>query len=519
MEQQEKNKSRILKTKNPGFTMDHGRVPPQALDLEEVVLGALLLEPNSLNVVVDILHPEVFYKDAHKRIFSAIQRLFPSGSPIDILTVGEELRRTKEIETIGGPYYLAFLTNRVVSGANIEFHARILVQKYIQRKLIEISSEIIHDAYDEGNDVFELLNSAEDKLFKVNEQNLRRSYSAMPNILMSAREQIERAYKHQGNVVGVPSGFQALDKLTGGWQPSDLIIVAARPAMGKTAFVLSMARNMTLEYKKPVAFFSLEMSAVQLVMRIISSEAKISSDSLRKGDLTEAQWQKLGDVINDLSEAPLFIDDTAALSVFELRAKARRLKQQFDIQAIIIDYLQLMTAKIDSSGNREQEIATISRSLKALAKELNIPIITLSQLSREVEKRGGSKRPQLSDLRESGAIEQDADMVIALYRPEYYLKEGNPEMMKNDFQGADIKNLAEIIILKHRNGPIDTVNLKFISQYARFTDEESYEYNAFINEMNQIALGGRGGITIGSKMNKERSETDIYNPADDDQPF
>ncbi|MDD4087700.1 MAG: replicative DNA helicase, partial [Bacteroidales bacterium] len=400
--------------------LQHGRVPPQAVDLEEVVLGAMMLEKDAVNAIIDILNPEVFYKDAHQKIFKAIHQLFSKSEAIDILTVTNELKSMGELEIVGGPYYISQLTNRVVSAANIEFHARILIQKYIQRELIMISSDIIKDAYEDTTDVFDLLDKAESGLFAVSESNLRRSFEAMPELVKRAIEDIENARNSDANLRGVPSGYTDLDRITQGWQKSDLIILAARPSMGKTAFALNLARNAAVDFNKPIAFFSLEMSSVQLVTRLISSETYLAAEKLRKGDLQEYEWQQLNTKINPLVNAQMYIDDTPQLSIFELRAKCRRLKQQFDIQMVFIDYLQLMTAGGDNRGNREQEISNISRSLKSLAKELDIPVLALSQLSRNVESRPGSKKPILSDLRESGAIEQDADMVIFIYRPEYY---------------------------------------------------------------------------------------------------
>jgi replicative DNA helicase len=462
-----------------------GKIPPSDLETEEVVLGALLIEPNALATVIDILQPEVFYKEAHQRIFAAILALYPIGEPIDVITVTNYLRKNGEIDFIGGPAYIAQLTDRVISAANIEYHSRILIEKYIQRKLIEISNNIITEAYDATSDAFDILNEAENALFQINEQNLRRSFRSMPSVLQVVREQIETAYKNQGEYTGVVTGYYHLDQLTGGLQPSDLIIIAARPGMGKTAFALSMARNMAVEFGLPIAFFSLEMTAPQLVIRILSAQTQISSERIRKGELDDMEWMTLNEAMNKLSNVKLFLDDTPALSIFELRAKARRLKQAYDIQAIYIDYLQLMTAKIDRNSNREQEIASISRALKALAKELNIPVIALSQLSRDVEKRSGTKRPQLSDLRESGAIEQDADIVIGIYRPEYYMKE---EQVDEDKLAA-VKNKAEIILLKHRNGPLGTVNLYFLNQFALFTDEDisniNFEKQVFESKINE----------------------------------
>ncbi|MBO4573853.1 MAG: replicative DNA helicase [Bacteroidales bacterium] len=442
-----------------------GRIPPQAVDLEEVVLGALMLEKEAVNAVIDILSPEVFYKEAHQIIFEAIKDLFTKSEPIDILTVTNHLKSTGDLEAVGGPYYISQLTNRVVSSANIEYHSRIILQKYIQRRLIQISSETIKDAYEDSADVFDLLDSAENKLFQISENNLRRNYDQMPDLVKLAIDDIEKAKNAGSTLRGVPSGYTALDRITQGWQKSDLIILAARPSMGKTAFALNMARNAAVDFNKPIAFFSLEMSSVQLVTRLISSETSLTADKLRTGQLAEYEWQQLNTKVSPLINAKLFIDDTPQLSVFDLRAKCRRLKQQHDIQMVFIDYLQLMTAKTEKNGNREQEISNISRSLKSLAKELNIPVLALSQLSRSVETRPGSKKPILSDLRESGAIEQDADMVIFIYRPEYY-------GLSEDEDHSSTKGKAVINIAKHRNGKLGDVELRFVGQYARFEDLE-----------------------------------------------
>jgi replicative DNA helicase len=448
--------------------LQHGRIPPQATDLEEVVLGAMMLEREALNAVIDILKPEVFYKDAHQKIFTAIHNLFHKSETIDILTVTNEIRTMGELDLVGGPYYISQLTNRVVSGANIEFHARIILQKFIQRELIRISSTIIKDAYEDTTDVFDLLDKAEQGLFSVSESNLRRNFFSMTDLIKLAIQDIESARHSPTNLRGVPSGYSDLDRITSGWQKSDLIILAARPGMGKTAFALNIARNIVVDFNKPAAFFSLEMSSIQLVTRLISSETMLPADKLRRGDLQEHEWQQLHTRIAPLVNANLFIDDTPQLSVFELRAKCRRLKQQHDIQMVFVDYLQLMTTGGDNRGNREQEISNISRSLKSLAKELDIPVLALSQLSRNVESRPGSKKPILSDLRESGAIEQDADMVIFIYRPEYY-------NLGNEEEGNNVKGLAVINIAKHRNGKLGDVDLRFIGQFARFTELEPSE--------------------------------------------
>lgn len=477
-----------------------GKLPPQALDLEEATLGALMLEKDALTKVIDILHPNSFYKDSHRLIYGAIRNLFERSEPIDILTVTNELKKKGELDIVGGPYYITQLTNRVASAANIEFHSRIILQKHIQRELIRISSETIRDAYEDTSDVFMLLDRAEKNLFEIAKGNISRNYQDMGTMVSDAFKQIEAARLHGTGITGVQSGFTELDRITSGWQKSDLIILAARPGMGKTAFVLSLARNAAIGFGRPIAFFSLEMSSVQLVQRLISSETGIPSDKLRKGTLDEHEWNKLISMTGKLSAAPVFIDDTPSLSVFDLRSKCRRLKSLHNVELIVIDYLQLMRSDVDSkNGNREQEISNISRSLKAIAKELNVPIIALSQLSRAVETRGGSKRPQLSDLRESGAIEQDADMVTFIYRPEYY-------GLEFDEENNSTKGIAEIIIAKHRNGALDTVKLKFINQLAKFTDLD-------YNEVGSSAGGGsvtdypNNRIIIGSRMNDMAEDT------------
>ncbi len=475
---------------------NQGRIPPQAVDLEEVVLGALMLEKEAVNAVIDILTPEAFYKEAHQKIFKAIKELFGKSEPIDILTVTNELKQSGDLELVGGAYYISKLTNRVVSAANIEYHARIIMQKHIQRELIVISSETINKAFEDTTDVFDLLDSAENKLFQVSENNLRRSYNSMQDLVNKAITEIQNAKNSDQKLRGVPSGYTELDRITQGWQKSDLIILAARPSMGKTAFALNLARNAAVDFHRPVAFFSLEMSSVQLVTRLISTETSLTADKLRSGDLAEHEWQQLNTKVTPLIDAPIYIDDTPQLSIFELRAKCRRLKQQHDIQMIFIDYLQLMTAKTERGGNREQEISMISRSLKSLAKELEIPVLALSQLSRSVEQRPGSKKPILSDLRESGAIEQDADMVMFIYRPEYY---------KNEQENPDLpQGFTCIDIAKHRNGKLGEVNLRFVGQYARF-EEFGQDRLASADE---ITLGpnpnfNSNTMIVGSKMNEE----------------
>ena len=486
-----------------------GKLPPQALDLEEAVLGALMLEKDALSAVIDILSPDVFYTESHQKIFLAIRTLFEKSSPVDILTVVAQLRQQGDLEIIGGAYYITELTNRVASAANIEYHARIISQKYIQRELIKISTEIINNAYEDTSDVFELLDSAEKKLFDIAQNNLRRESRKMDDIIRESIHQLEELRKKTDGLTGVASGFTALDRITSGWQPSDLVIIAARPAMGKTAFVLSCARNAAVQFGKPVVVFSLEMSSVQLVNRLISGETEIEQEKIRKGHLEDWEWEKLHNKIGTLEQSPLFIDDTPALNIFEFRAKCRRLKAQHDIQLIIVDYLQLMHAQGDNrSGNREQEIGSISRGLKQLAKELNVPIVALSQLSRNVENRpGASKRPQLSDLRESGSIEQDADMVLFLYRPEYY-------GLTEDEQGRSTAGIGEIIIAKHRNGETGIVPLKFVGKYVKFQDLETDFGNDNANPFSGIGPSNTfetpfKSITLSSKANDHMEDSDI----------
>ena len=489
-----------------------GKLPPQALDLEEAVLGALMLEKDALSAVIDILKPDVFYKDSHQKIFEAIQALFQRSSPVDILTVTAQLRQQGDLEMIGGAYYITELTNRVASAANIEYHARIISQKFIQRELIRISTEIISNAYEDTTDIFDLLDHAEKNLFDIAQYNLRRDSRKMDDIIRESLENLEKIKDKVDGLTGVPSGFTALDRITSGWQPSDLVIIAARPAMGKTAFVLSCARNAAVQFNKPVVFFSLEMSSVQLVNRLIYGETEIEQEKIKRGHLAEWEWQKLHSKIGALTEAPLFIDDTPALNIFEFRAKCRRLKAQYDIQMIIIDYLQLMHGKSDGKGgNREQEIGSISRALKSVAKELNVPVIALSQLSRAVETRpGAAKKPVLSDLRESGSIEQDADMVLFLYRPEYY-------GLTEDEQGRSTIGIGEVIVAKHRNGETGTVPLRFVGKYVKFIDLEEDFSNAGSTNPNPFA-------GMSPSQDFEKSNNFIIRPSrmddlDDEQLF
>nr|WP_298993314.1 replicative DNA helicase [uncultured Polaribacter sp.] len=467
------DKSRII-------SLEKGKIPPQAVDLEEAVLGAMMIDKKGIDDVIDILHSDAFYDVKHQEVYAAIYELFQNSEPIDLLTVSNLLRKKGKLDLVGGDFYLIRLTQKVASSAHIEFHARIILQKYIQRRLISISSEIIESSYDESTDVFDLLDEAEGKLFEVTQGNLKKSSEDAGSLVKQALKKIQEIGNQEG-MSGLATGFTKLDQLTSGWQPSDLIIIAARPGMGKTAFVISMAKNMAIDFNHAVAVFSLEMSSVQLITRMISSETGLTSEKLRKGNLEPHEWEQLNVKVKKLSDAPIFIDDTPSLSIFDLRAKARRLVSQHNVRIIVIDYLQLMTAGGNGKGggNREQEISTISRNLKALAKELNVPVIALSQLSRAVETRGGSKRPLLSDLRESGAIEQDADIVSFIFRPEYY---GMTEWDDDDHTPCE--GQGEFIVAKHRNGGLDNIRLKFTGHLAKFSDLEEGFSSEFQSSMN-----------------------------------
>jgi replicative DNA helicase len=486
-----------------------GRISPQAPELEEAVLGALILEQNAYSIVSEILKPECFYRHEHQEIYKAITNLFMKQQPIDLLTVVEELKIEGTLKQVGGIHYVSELTKKVASAGHIEYHARIIWQKYLQREIIRISSELQSKSYDESTDVNDLLEEAENSFFSLSQGQMKREVMQINPVIEEALERIREAGKSTDKLSGVPSGFTDLDRITSGWQRSDLIIIAARPAMGKTAFVLSMARNIAVEHKRPVAIFSLEMSNVQLVNRLIVSETELSSEQIKNGRLSREEWNQLDSKITKLIDAPIYIDDTAGLSVFELRAKCRRLKSKHDIGIIIIDYLQLMNASGMNPGSREQEVSLISRSLKGLAKELDIPIIALSQLNRGVESRtGDAKRPQLADLRESGAIEQDADMVLFIHRPEYY-------KITVDAEGNSLIGLAEIIIAKHRNGATGEIFLRFKQHLARFQDYDEIfdeategEFNqTFESKMNNGGTPYPGADVLSDPLGEEESES------------
>ncbi len=477
-------------------TMQMGKVMPHSMELEEAVLGAILIDKNALPAVLDLLREEVFYKPAHQKIYDIIIDLFQRSQVIDVLTVHNELKKKKLLDEVGGANYIIDLSNKVGSAANIEFHARILVQKFIQRELIRVSSDVIKDSYEDAKDVFELLDDAEKSLFDITDQNLNTAYESLGGLAVKVQKEIEEISNKDEAVTGISTGFEELDNILLGWQPSDLIILAARPGMGKTAFALSLARNAALA-GHPTAIFSLEMSKMQLTQRLLAMESEVNSKKIRNGQLEEYEWQNIHDAVERMSSIPVYIDDTPGINIFELRAKCRRMKQNHNVELIIIDYLQLMTsAPNQNRGNREQEISSISRALKGMAKELNVPVITLSQLSRAVETRkSNDKRPQLSDLRESGAIEQDADIVSFVFRPDYYDK-GDDE-----YEGP--KDVAEIIISKHRNGSLGTVELKFIKELTKFTELENpfFPKSGGGNPMDDPLSSSSKVITKTSKMN------------------
>ncbi|MDX1546068.1 MAG: replicative DNA helicase [Rhodothermales bacterium] len=447
-----------------------GRVPPQATDVEQSVLGAMLIEREAIPRAIEVLAPDAFYDARHQKIYTAVLSLFERGNPVDLITLTDELKRRGELDETGGAYYLTELTTRVASAANVEYHARIIAEKALLRKMIETMTVLVGQAYDPASDAFELLDAAESEIFRISESQLRRAASSMNEVLKQTLAHLESIHGREGGITGVPSGFHRLDDMTGGWQNSDLIIIAARPSMGKTAFSLACARNAATHPERPagVAIFSLEMSAQQLAQRLLTSEARVDAQRARTGRLAEEDWPRLARAAGRLSAAPIFIDDTPGLGILELRAKCRRLKAEHDIGLVIVDYLQLMHGtNLGRNANREQEIAQISRSLKGLAKELNVPVIALSQLSRAVETRGGDKRPQLSDLRESGSIEQDADVVAFIYRAERY-------GITVDENGNSTEGIGEILIGKQRNGPIGDVKLAFVHQFARFENLTTY---------------------------------------------
>lgn len=466
----------------------YGHLQPQATDIERAVLGALMIDKDAFSVVSEILHPETFYENRHQSIYAAIQTLSMNEKPVDIMTVVEQLKHDEKLADVGGPAYIVELSSHVASSANIEYHARILAQKYMARQLISFTSVIQTKAFDESQDVDELMQEAEGSLFELSQKNMRQDYTQIGPVLTQAIKILQQAAGNTNGLTGITTGYTDLDDKTSGWQKSDLVIIAGRPAMGKTAFALSLAKNIAVDAGIPVAFFSLEMSNVQLVNRLISNVSEVSGKKILNGQLDEEEWKRLDRNIRRLENAPMYIDDTPGMSIFEMRTKARRLVREKGVQIIMIDYLQLMNANGARFGSRQEEVSTISRSLKGLAKELDIPILALSQLNRSVESRETpeGKRPQLSDLRESGAIEQDADMVLFVHRPEYY-------RIYQDEKGNDLHGMAQIIIAKHRKGATGDVLLNFRGEFTRFQNPTD----------NMMAPSDGDGEYIGSRMNND----------------
>ncbi|MDR3250804.1 MAG: replicative DNA helicase [Tannerella sp.] len=495
---------------------DPGKVQPQSLELERAVLGALMLEKEAFSTVSSDLRQDFFYDKKHGLIYKAIVNLSSENRPIDLLTVGEQLKKNGDLAAAGGLTYLAGLTDNVVSSAHLEFHSKIIAQKYIARELIMFTGAIQEKAFDDTKDVEELMQEAEGKLFDISQKNIKKDAIQIDPVINEAIAAINNAAARKDGLSGVSSGFTLLDRITSGWQNSDLIIIAARPSMGKTAFVLSMAKNMAINHKTPVAIFSLEMSNVQLVNRLISNVCELEGEKLKSGKLAQHEWEQLDIKVKDLFYAPIYVDDTPSLSIFELRTKARRLVREHGVKCIIIDYLQLMNASGMQYGSREQEVSIISRSLKGLAKELNLPIIALSQLNRLVETRTGEgKRPQLSDLRESGAIEQDADMVCFIHRPERY-------GVTHDSEGKDLTGLAEIIVAKHRNGAIGDLWLSFRKEFVRFENINDYVGDHEYTSKEIRTDGGRDFSSQAVGNNDDfanRRQNDPFGGSNDGMPF
>ena len=463
----------------------YGHLQPQAREIEQVVLGALMIDKDAFSMISEIVRPETFYEPRNQKVYQAIQTLSMAEKPVDIITVTEQLKHDGTLEEVGGPAYIVELSSHVASSAHIEYHAHILAQKFLARQLISYASMIETKAFDETVDIDELMQEAEGSLFELSQKNMRQDYTQIDPVLTQAVNILQKAAENAGGLTGIPTGYTDLDDKTSGWQNSDLVILAGRPAMGKTAFALSLAKNIAIDQRIPVAFFSLEMSNVQLVNRLISNVCEVSGKKILNGQLDDDEWRRLDKNLRKMQGAPMYIDDTPGLSIFELRTKARRLVREKGVKMIMIDYLQLMNANGMKFGSRQEEVSTISRSLKGLAKELDLPILALSQLNRTVENREGidGKRPQLSDLRESGAIEQDADMVLFVHRPEYY-------HILQDEKGNDLRGMAQIIIAKHRKGATGDVLLTFRGEFTRFQ-----------NPNDDFLPPTGGGEIVGSRMN------------------
>jgi replicative DNA helicase len=459
-----------------GKGLEEIRATPQAVEVEQAILCAMMLDKEAIARAIESIDETFFYKENHKHIYLALVELFDKHEAADLYTITEMLKKRKQLDSIGGAFYLAELANAVPSSANIEFHLKIIKEKAVARKLITTCTEIITSAYEQNKDSDELLDHAEKSIFEIGDSRIKKGFDSINPILHTTFERIEELFHSSGTgVTGIASGFKDLDQLTAGFQKSDFIVLAGRPSMGKTAFALNMIRNAAVVYKIPVGFFSLEMSAEALVMRLLCAESEVNQLKVRTGKISNEEYKRLSKHVGALDEAPIFIDDTASMNVIQLRSKARRLVAEKEVQLLVVDYLQLM--EVTREENRQQEITKISRSLKGLAKELNLPIIALSQLSRAVETRDKTKKPQLSDLRESGAIEQDADVVMFVYRPEYY------NIQTFEDTGTSTYNMAEIIIGKQRNGPVGTVRLTFLKEHGRFADPAQFvEESAFATD-------------------------------------
>ncbi|MBP5278810.1 MAG: replicative DNA helicase [Prevotella sp.] len=485
---------------NTPIDTTYGHLQPQATDIERAVLGALMIDKDAFSVVSEILRPETFYEPRNQKIYHAIQSLNMGDQPVDMMTVVEQLKKEGTLEEVGGPAYIVDLTSHVASSAHIEYHARILAQKFIARQLISYASTIETKAFDETVDIDELMQEAEGKLFELSQTNMKKDYTQIDPVLEQAVKILQKASSNKGGLTGIPTGYTKLDEMTAGWQNSDLVIIAGRPAMGKTAFALSLAKNIAVDYQIPVGFFSLEMSNIQLVNRLISNVCELEGNKILNANLDDEEWQRLDRNLRKLQGVPIYIDDTPGMSIFELRSKARRLVREKGVKILMIDYLQLMNASGARFGSRQEEVSTISRSLKGLAKELEIPVLALSQLNRTVETRDArdanntSKIPQLSDLRESGAIEQDADMVLFVHRPEYY-------RIFQDANGNDLRGMAQIIIAKHRKGATGDVMLNFRGEFTRFENPEDAHFSRPLNNNSGI---------ISSKMNGDDNTGDSY---------
>ena len=499
MPEQNNNTSGNRRRRQQPVDNSYAHVQPQATEIERAVLGALMIDKDAYAVVCEMLLPESFYEPRNQKVYRAIMDLSLHESPVDVWTVTEQLARQGDLEDVGGPGYVTELSSRVASSANIEYHARIIAQKSLARQLISFAGNIETKAFDETIDVDDLMQEAEGSLFELGQRNMKKDYTQIDPVIKNAIDVIQKAAANKDGLTGVPTGYHKLDDITSGWQPSDLVIIAGRPAMGKTSFALSMAKNIAADYQVPMAFFSLEMSNVQLVNRLISNACEIQGSKILNGQLQPDEWDRLDKRVNGLLGAPLYVDDTPGLSVFELRTKARRLVREHGVKIIMIDYLQLMNANGMRFSSRQEEVSVISRSLKGLAKELDIPILALSQLNRGVESREGleGKRPQLSDLRESGAIEQDADMVLFVHRPEYY-------HIYQDDNGRDLRGMAQIIIAKHRKGATGDVLLTFRGEFTRFENPEDRRLGRSQND--------NGGEILGSKVNGAQ-------PMGDESPF